>query len=131
MKFFLFALILVSACCNSKSSTKSAVETAQTSTNIRDIPDTSLPNCISDMIAKFKTAPLRNPPVKIYSYSYMGKTVYYVNAECCDFFSDLCDSNCKLIGHPDGGFTGRGDGSVPNFKAEAKNEKLIWEDKRK
>ena len=42
--------------------------------------------------------------------------------ECRDQFSDLLDANGNLIGHPDGGITGRGDGftvfSPENLKGE-------------
>ena len=42
--------------------------------------------------------------------------------ESCDQFSDLLDANGNLIGHPDGGITGRGDGftvfSPENLKGE-------------
>jgi len=40
------------------------------------------------------------------------------------------DNNCNLLGHPDGGFTGKGDGTLPDFTKEAKEEKLIWKDDR-
>jgi hypothetical protein len=46
---------------------------------------------------------------------------------CCDFFSEVYDEHCKFLGSPDGGFTGKGDGKLPDFFEEAKNEKLIWE----
>ena len=42
--------------------------------------------------------------------------------ECCDQFSDLLDAEGNLIGHPDDGITGRGDGftvfSLENLKGE-------------
>jgi hypothetical protein len=78
-----------------------------------------------------KAEPVTNPPSKIYSYIFNSKTVYYVPAVCCDNFSDLYDDSCKIIAHPDGGFTGKGDRKLPTFHEEKKNEKLIWEDKRK
>jgi hypothetical protein len=72
-----------------------------------------------------------NPPRKIYSYLYNGKTVYYVPPICCDFYSDVYDSACNIIGHPDGGFTGKGDMQMTDFNKTKTNEKLIWEDVRK
>lgn len=89
------------------------------------------PACINDLIASFETEQVQNPPRKIYSYTYQGRKVYYVPAICCDFFSDLYDSNCKLIGHPDGGFTGKGDGKLPDFNSVKTDEVLVWADKRK
>jgi len=91
----------------------------------------SIPACISKIIADFTAAPVGNPPRKIWSYMYQNRTVYYVQPECCDQFSDLYDASCTLLGHPDGGFSGRGDGAFPDFIKERTNEKLIWQDKRK
>lgn len=86
--------------------------------------------CIQDKVKAFEASPKENPPRKVYSYLYNGQTVYYVTAVCCDQFSDLYDKECNLIGHPDGGFTGKGDGKFPDFKTVATEERLIWEDKR-
>lgn len=96
----------------------------------RKTPDT-LPVCVQKMIKKYATEEKQNPPRSIYSYLYHGKTVYYVTPPCCDFFSELYDSNCNLMGNPDGGFTGRGDGKFPDFAEKRTNEKLVWKDKRK
>lgn len=90
-----------------------------------------LPSCMVKLIAKFKQEDVQNPPRKIFSYTYYGATVYYVSPPCCDFFSDLYDSNCKIIAHPDGGITGRGDGRAKDFVKLRTNEKLVWEDLRK
>lgn len=87
--------------------------------------------CVQKLIKKFSAEEVQNPPRSIYSYTYKGKTVYYVTPPCCDFFSDLYDSNCNLIGHPDGGITGKGDMQMMDFDTAKKNEKLIWKDKRK
>lgn len=92
---------------------------------------TNMPACLKAMIETYKIEEKQNPPRKIYSYLYQGKTVYYVTPPCCDFFSDLYDSSCKLMGHPDGGITGRGDGRFPDFEKTRTDEKLVWEDTRK
>lgn len=89
-----------------------------------------LPVCIQQLINKIKKEPVQNPPRTIYSYQYKKHTVYYVTPPCCDFFSEVFDSTCKLLGHPDGGFTGRGDGSLPDFNQEKSAEKLLWKDNR-
>ena len=94
---------------------------------IRAVPS----QCIKKLIGQFMREDVQNPPRKIYSYTYEGKTVYYVTPPCCDFFSDLYDSDCKIIAHPDGGITGRGDGRAKDFVKSRKNEKLVWEDSRK
>ncbi len=123
MKNFLVIICLVaSGCCGSK---KSVDPNAGDAAAV-----VATPACIKEMIKGFAKAEKENPPRKIYSYTYQGKTVYYVTPPCCDFFSDLYDAECKLIGHPDGGITGKGDGKFADFETAKSNEKLIWEDKR-
>ncbi len=90
----------------------------------------AVPSCIRSLIAQFEKEEVQNPPRKIYSYLYKGRKVYYVPPICCDFFSDLYDSDCKIIAHPDGGITGKGDGRIKDFATESSNEKLVWADKR-
>ncbi len=90
-----------------------------------------LPPAIQQLIKKLAAEEKTNPPITIYSYNYGGQKVYYVTAPCCDFFTDLYDSTGKLIAHPSGGFTGRGDGQFPDFDTKKTNEKIVWADKRK
>ncbi len=87
-------------------------------------------SCVDELIKKFSAEEKMNPPRSIYRYTYNNDMVYFVPAPCCDFFSDLYDSKCNLIAHPDGGFTGRGDGKITDFFQRRSNEKLIWEDER-
>jgi hypothetical protein len=87
-------------------------------------------SCINDKIQSFKKEPKQNPPRSITQYSYKGSKVFYVPAPCCDQLSEVFDENCNLLGHPDGGFIGKGDGTLPDFAQEAKEEKLIWKDDR-
>ncbi len=91
----------------------------------------AIPDCIQKMISDISNDPVQNPPRKIFSYTYKGQIVYYLTSVCCDQYSNLYNDRCELLGHPDGGFTGRGDGKFPNFQKEAINEKLVWADKRK
>ena len=90
----------------------------------------SLPSCLQQLSTRYMQEVRMNPPRKIYSYRYKDSLVYYVTAPCCDFFSDLYNTRCELIGHPDGGITGKGDGNMPDFHEQKTNEKLLWEDKR-
>ena len=41
----------------------------------------------------------------------------------CDKYNVVYASTCNIIGYPDGGYTGRGDGRMVDF--EAIHEKLI------
>jgi hypothetical protein len=94
--------------------------------NVQD----SVPSCITDMITKFKSEIRQNPPRSITQYSWNGRKVYYVTSPCCDQFNVVYDSACNVLGSPDGGFTGKGDGKLPGFADKATDAKLIWKDER-
>ena len=49
---------------------------------------------------------------------------------CCDKFNTVYDSVCNILGYPDGGFTGRGDGKMQDYRKETNGEKVIWQIKR-
>ena len=93
--------------------------------------ETAIPDCIQQKINTLEKENVRNPPAKVYQYTYQNQTVYYIPSYCCDVYSELYDSNCTLICHPDGGITGRGDGRCTDFFDLRKDEQLIWEDLRK
>ncbi len=82
--------------------------------------------CIEQKIAGYKRATPEDKPQSVYEYQYKGKKVYYITMGCCDKFNELLDSNCRLLGYPDGGFTGRGDGKVPDFSKDKQHGKLLW-----
>lgn len=89
------------------------------------------PDCIKDIIKGLKKESVRNPPAKVYSYTFDSKTVYYIPPYCCDAFSVLMDENCNRICSPDGGLGGGGDGKCgSDFFKTRTDEKLIWEDDR-
>lgn len=123
-RIFLAVCVMMISCCSSNKTVATADKPAA------DSLGTNISVCIKDLITKFKSEEKTNPPRSVWQYSYNGKTVYYVPAICCDFFSDLYDDHCNLIAHPDGGFTGRGDGQARDFAEARSNEKLIWKDKR-
>lgn len=134
--FFIIYMVLLHfgcACKNGKNiHGNSASDPIMTAVDKNNDPakDTVVPGCIKILIDQFKKEEKKNPPRSIYQYKYLNKQVYFVPAVCCDYFSDLYDSDCKLMGHPDGGFTGRGDGKFPDFISGRTNEKLIWKDDR-
>lgn len=90
----------------------------------------NLPDWVNDLIIKFKSEPVGNPPQSIWQYTYKKQIVYYVPPQCCDQFSTLYDKDGNIICAPDGGMTGSGDGKCPDFFEERTNEKLIWKDER-
>ena len=99
------------------------------SCNKYDLPK-DVPTCIQRKIKSFLKKDKRNPPAKIWQYTYNGETVYYIPSYCCDIPSDLLNEKCKIICHPDGGDSGNGSGTCSDFFRNRINEKLIWEDKR-
>ena len=132
--FFPILIIAVISCCSSKKTTTRTTTVSDTSmitNNTVRLESDSVPACIKKLITQFKQEDKQNPPRSIYSYTYNDKLVFFVPAICCDFFSDLYDADCNLIGHPDGGYTGRGDGKTTDFIKTRTNEKLIWKDERK
>ena len=116
IKRWLPLLCLLSACAGSNKSKIS--------------PTTGVPDCILQKIDEFKRQPVQNPPRSVYSFIYSDSIVYYIPSICCDQFSDLYDGNCLLLGHPDGGFIGKGDGKVNDFSTTKTGEKIIWKDSR-
>ncbi len=77
--------------------------------------DNPVTSCIDDIIDTIKSEPVRNPPAIVSKWVYEGETYYFIPADCCDNYSELYDSNCNLICAPDGGITGAGDGTCPDF----------------
>jgi hypothetical protein len=86
----------------------------------------AMPTCIKNKIDSFKLKETHERPQRVIEYVYKSKKVYYVVMPCCDFYNEVYDANCNFLGAPDGGFTGKGDGKIPDFFEEAKSEKLVW-----
>ncbi len=85
-----------------------------------------LPSCL---VAKIKTMaenPNEGSAQSITRYSYHNQKVYYMKAPCCDKYNIVFDSVCNILGYPDGGFTGKGDGKMTDFFKEAKDGKVVW-----
>lgn len=89
------------------------------------------PDSIVSKINQLKNEAVRNPPAEVWQYDYKGETVFYIPPYCCDMFSELYDDNGNLICHPDGGFSGTGDGRCTDFGSTRTNGKLLWKDPRK
>jgi hypothetical protein len=86
-----------------------------------------IPACLKEKIKTSSDDPTEGTPLYVAEYQYKDQTVYYVASACCDKFNAVYDSACRLLGYPDGGFTGKGDGKMTDFSAEAKNKKVVWE----
>lgn len=86
-----------------------------------------LPYCLATKIKNMAADPSQGSPLSVTRYTYRGQTVYYVVSPCCDKYNIVYDSACAILGYPDGGFTGRGDGNMAGFKSEAVNGKEVWQ----
>ncbi len=137
IKLFFIPLVIMLSCGTTKSNQSAGKPDAATveqpggmyqrdSAIVPETADATLPGCIKNKIDSFKMKAVHEKPQRVVEYRYKGKKVYYVVMPCCDFFSEVYDENCKFLGSPDGGFTGKGDGKLPDFFTEAKGEKLIW-----
>jgi YHS domain-containing protein len=88
------------------------------------------PAWVDHMIQQFESDPVTNPPLSVWKYEYIGQTVYFVPAHCCDIFSVVYDENGTMLCAPDGGLTGKGDGKCTDFFDKRTGEQLIWQDNR-
>ncbi len=119
MKWLLIALILPLAWCAApRSASKQAAPEGKD----------SIPACIRSLINERNMDIPPSPPQSITTYTYEGKTVYYFREGCCDKFNVVYDDSCHLLGAPDGGFTGRGDGKLPGFFSKAKMIRVVWKE---
>ena len=87
--------------------------------------DGGTPTWLANWIADLDAGKVEFPPVSITRYLWQGETVYYVVKACCGQFSDLLDADGELIGHPDGGIIGRGDGVTVFSPVDGEGEE-IW-----
>jgi hypothetical protein len=92
--------------------------------------DKKIPECIQKKIDSIKAMPVWNPPAEIHEYTYNGKRVFLISADCCDFFATAVDNDCNYICAPSGGFTGKGDGKCKDFVENAKMVRIVWKDDR-
>ncbi len=90
--------------------------------------ETVMPACLQTLINGMAAAP-NGSPQSVTSYSYKNQTVYYLVSPCCDKYNVVYDSACNVLGYPDGGFTGKGDGKMNDFKNEASVGKIVWQKK--
>lgn len=138
IKLVLLPVFIILSCGSTKQSNKinnadTATTAVSTQKNEADTLKSSetdrvaLPKCIKSKIDSFKLKEAHERPQKVTEYSYNGKKVYYITMPCCDFYNEVYDENCNFLGAPDGGFTGKGDGKLPDFSKLATNEKVIWQ----
>src|SRR5438034_11845104 len=88
------------------------------------------PEWLATLIRELENQPVANPPAFIARYDYRGQVVYYLPARCCDIPSNVYNADGAIVCHPDGGFSGSGDGRCSDFFAQRTNEKIVWQDPR-
>jgi hypothetical protein len=90
----------------------------------------AIPKWLKKVVHELEAARRDNTTARIIRYRYRNEFVYFLESKCCDMFNNLYDINGKRICST-GGVHGRGDGKCADFYSERKDEKVIWEDKRK
>lgn len=88
----------------------------------------AMPACLQTIINNMVAEP-NGSPQSVSSYSYKSQTVYYLVSPCCDKYNIVYDSGCNILGYPDGGITGKGDGKMADFANEATGKQIVWEKK--
>ena len=86
-----------------------------------------MPSCLETKIKRMSSDPREGSPLSVTRYTYKKQTVYYIVSPCCDKYNVVYDSLCNLVGFPDGGYTGRGDGKMTDFKNQAMDGQVVWE----
>jgi len=86
------------------------------------------PAWLVKMIKQFEAS--RRSPQAIYRYTCRGKLVYFVPPRGPDQYSTVYDAEGNVLGHPSGGFSGRGDGKMKDFLKTAKDRLVVWQKKR-
>lgn len=120
------ALILLFSC----TSSRSVINTAELSDTTTSTGTIEMPTCLVQKIQAMTADPNEGSPISVSRYLYNDKIVYYMVSPCCDKYNVVYDSACNVLGFPDGGFTGRGDGKMTDFRKVATDEKVIWIGKR-
>ncbi|MEO8108768.1 MAG: hypothetical protein ABI594_01990 [Ginsengibacter sp.] len=88
--------------------------------------ENAIPACLQSVINTMASEP-NGSPQSVSRYSYKNQTVYYLVSPCCDKYNIVYDSACNILGYPDGGFTGKGDGKMVDFAQEASDKQVVWE----
>lgn len=94
------------------------------------VTQASNPVWLDQLIQKFESDPIANPPLSVWKYEYNDQVVYFIPQHCCDITSVLYDAEGAILCAPDGGIAGRGDGKCTDFFDKRSNEQLIWQDGR-
>ncbi len=90
--------------------------------------ENAMPACFQSIINTMVAGP-NGSPQSVSRFNYKNQTVYYLVSPCCDKYNIVYDSACNILGYPDGGYTGKGDGKMADFASEASGKQIVWEKK--
>lgn len=65
-------------------------------------------------------------PEQVDEWAWNGQVVLRADFGCCDMYTEVYDQDCTYLCAPDGGLTGLGDGTCPDFFDEARHLETIW-----
>ncbi len=85
----------------------------------------AMPACLQSIINTMAAEP-NGSPQTVSRFNYKNQTVYYLVSPCCDKYNIVYDSACNILGYPDGGYSGKGDGKMADFYNEASGKQIIW-----
>lgn len=88
----------------------------------------AVPTCLQSIINSMAAQP-NGSPQSVSRYNYKSQPIYYLVSPCCDKYNIVYDSACNILGYPDGGLTGKGDGKMIDFANEASGKQVVWEKK--
>lgn len=102
------ALAIASGC----SSTAEEPQATAPVETVVTTPTTVSATWIDRRLEQLRSGEDDDPPERILRFDEPDGAVFLVTYGCCDRFSELYDERGTLLGHPDGGFTGAGDGTT-------------------
>ena len=85
-----------------------------------------IPAWLTAKITQIKNERAPNVPAAVTRALYRNKTVYYTSPVVPDGFGSLYDEHGVLLGHPDGGIDGRGDGRCSDYFESASEITTLW-----
>ncbi len=86
----------------------------------------AMPTWLQTKIKQESQQPLTTATQAIWKISHRGQSAYFLQSPCCDQFNPLLDQNGKLLCHPAGGISGKGDGRCPKPADVGTQPQLIW-----
>ncbi|MCA9050137.1 MAG: hypothetical protein KDA89_15480 [Planctomycetaceae bacterium] len=90
----------------------------------------TVPPWLQEQITQLRQEHDETVPVMVQRAVYNGRTVYYTSAGVPDGFGTLYDEKGTLLGHPDGGIDGNGDGRCSDYFDVATNVVTVWQSAR-